>query len=243
MMEASTGFAKVRGVFSGGTSARGSAAHLKPHGESPCQQFSVCHVTAQRSFATRRLYRACYQRVIQEELQLATINSQGLDWCRFDNKQKLAGLVLSARQGKWNVCFVSDLHNSMTAVHTVCVEEYTLVVAGRVGILLDPPSARAWRLAGSKRYIVDSDRWMAITHRLHGRVYAMAAGYAPTQAYGAERAVFFEAGDELCRHLPTGACRIFGGDWNSHFGQEAEDHDWLGRHRLPTVTSGASWGL
>mmetsp|Transcript_22118 Transcript_22118/g.43107 ORF Transcript_22118/g.43107 Transcript_22118/m.43107 type:complete len:286 (+) Transcript_22118:189-1046(+) len=247
MDAARSGHARVYGVFYGGTSARSKAASHKPYGERQRKGHEVCRITAAKAVSARRLYRACHREQVHEELRIATLSVQGLCWSRLDNQQKIRGLIEAARRGKWHVCFLSDLHEGLTDVHTVCIEEFVLVVLSRgregVGILSNQAAYQARLAAGAVRYTVSSSsRWLAVPLKFHGTVYVAVGAYMPTQACGAG-SFFWTVVMSFGSLMPVGAPKICGGDWKSHFGKEAEVLWSYGKKGLSTPTAQRSWGL
>eukprot|EP00959_Pyramimonas_sp_CCMP1952_P008240 172359-Pyramimonas_sp.AAC.1 len=62
----------------------------------------------------------------------------------------------------------------------------------------------AWRATGARRFWTPlSRRWLALSLRIHGVACNCVAGYASTQRHAADRAAFFEGGDELFARLPA----------------------------------------
>jgi hypothetical protein len=234
------------GVFQGGTPGRGRAPTSKPSGSVKLTSFSVRTLPDGGYVQKRRLYRSAHQRLVHEELKLATMNCQHLNPWRTDNKLKLQQLVLEARHGNWHICMLSDLANRGNGqqLHVLCVEEFVLIIRGCVGLLLDQALAKAWQLAGAQHFCIDTcPRLLAITVKLHGQVYALGSAYVPTQAFTQERLDVFEAARGTMALLPQSISWIWGGDWNSHFGKDSVGWDWVGGHVLQTPTSALSYQL
>jgi hypothetical protein len=154
----------------------------KPHGaptRRSTEHLSVRPLSARESIPTRRMHRKCRRTVLPNELKLASLNVRGLNRRRLDNRMKLAALIAEARRGGWHCTFLSDLHTGVDTETAVCIEEYMLLVWGRVGLLMSPEFARAWRAAGSRRFSGESDRILGISFRNRDREYVCTAVYVP----------------------------------------------------------------
>jgi hypothetical protein len=84
--------------------------------------------------SNRRLYRAAHQETITNQIHIVNYNTQGWDPVRRDNILKTAGIIDSARLGKWNLAFLTELHGHDTdqrpAPEIMRLEEYTIIRFG-----------------------------------------------------------------------------------------------------------------
>ena len=64
--------------------------------------------------SNRRLYRTAHQEVITNQIHIVNYNTQGWDPVRRDNILKTTGIIDSARLGKWNLAFLTELHGHDT---------------------------------------------------------------------------------------------------------------------------------
>ena len=123
-----------------------------------CRQLSL-----KRLVPTRRTWRARSQAVLPNVINLATINTQGLDFLRLDARSKVASLVQQARQYKWHAAFLSDIHCSHEYATTLAIEEYTVILSTHVGILLSPEMSREWCASGTNVFRALGGRSIAIS--------------------------------------------------------------------------------
>lgn len=182
---------------------------------------------------------------MQDQLVLANVNVQGLSPTNSMNRHKWAGLVGAARRGGWQVTSLSELRTrDLPSLMILCVEEYVILIWGRVGLMLAPEVARAWREAGAPRHLATDGRSMCIVLRVHGVQLALGSVYAPHGGPPeAVRVAFRDALSEVILSLPRGAEKILGGDWNAHFGRDAADGVFAAGRLMPLSTSTHSWPL
>ena len=80
----------------------------------------------------------------------------GLNIFRADNREKLASLILEARENAWGLAFLADLHGGRSnEVCFVAVEEFVIIVSEKVGFLLDWHVADKWVQQGGQLEVHD----------------------------------------------------------------------------------------
>ena len=235
-------------------------AHRNVSGEFTCQgktskPYSACAdavtytvrpIQFNDVMSRRRRYRAVHKKHVSEELICAVANVQGLNYARTDNRLKLASLFEEAKRGKWDIVFLADVHVEESTETTVCcVEEYSLVLRGKVGIMMHASVVQTWRRTSAKIVVVEGcERLIAVVLSIHGREYAYAAAYAPHSSTPTSvRSRFLRDIEAMHDLLPTAAHRIYGGDWNAHMGKDSCGQLHMGKYALPTPTSPHAWDL
>ena len=195
-------------------------------------------------------HRLCRQRDLDSVLTLefATINVQGWNWQKTDDlhRDKAAGVLDSARRGKWDIACLSEMHCTWNEElqhggrnSIVALEEFIIIVGVRSAILLSPAAQQAWRARGcEKKLCADTGRFLSITLDIKGQVYSVVSGYAPTPGEPQDRIAFFEAAHTFREALPKESLQLWGGDWNSHVGRDSGGGAWqgIGKFSLTTPT-------
>jgi len=115
------------------------------------------------------------------------------------------------------------------------LEEFVLVSSGKVGILLDAPLAKLWS-TGGHRALPFHERGLSIIIPIVSHLYEFHAVYAPTSTRMLDRFEFFDTLEEHFASRPTSHTHVFGGDWNSHIGNDHESTQ-IGKFTLRTPTS------
>lgn len=87
-------------------------------------------------------------------LTFVTAILQGTTVARLGSRLNLASLVDAAREGMWDIRFLSDMHMPPEQARSlVRIEDYTLVLGGMCGIMLSASLARlVWRTGASPMY-------------------------------------------------------------------------------------------
>mmetsp|Transcript_89530 Transcript_89530/g.267050 ORF Transcript_89530/g.267050 Transcript_89530/m.267050 type:complete len:137 (+) Transcript_89530:283-693(+) len=115
----------------------------------------------------RHVYRASRQRALRSlsEITVATQNCGGIHWNVHGNADVLRGLIEFAREQKTDFLILSELENEffyaegvLTVVH---MEEFTLVMAGEVGVMMPVHVRVRWEEQG-RRMWYSGDRTLAI---------------------------------------------------------------------------------
>ena len=159
----------------------------------------------------------------------------------------LLHLVQVMRETQTDVSMLTEVAISSTwlagRVQFLAIEEFILIVRGKVGFIFSRSFFRAWQLCGEVvHYSAESDRWLAVQIKHKQRVYTFAVGYAPTQSCPdpeATRTRFFDQGSIMLERLPNSHRTICAGDFNSHLSAEAwKDNELTGKRGLRTPTSG-----
>ena len=57
------------------------------------------------------------------EIKMGTINTAGLNWQKIDNHGKLGKILDTIREKKWDVTFLSEMHNENT-LQEVYIDEF-----------------------------------------------------------------------------------------------------------------------
>ena len=108
-----------------------------------------------RSRIRKACVRECHRKTISKDMDLnvATWNTQGLNWSRTEERHvsKLMCLVAEMRSNSVDLMCLTDLHGqqddaiSVDSRYTTCmVEEFILVQCGRVGFFLSPAAVKGW---------------------------------------------------------------------------------------------------
>ena len=196
------------------------------------------------AFRTRRKWHACYDP--RRELVMGTVNVQALSWTKQSCKAELAHMVMVMRERNMALMLVSDLKTpewkfKSNQVQILCVEEYMLVIYGKVGIMLSRWLVTRWDATGRKLHFPEEgDRWIGLSVRIRGHEYLLQCGYCPTQSPPVQaRHTFWEMGTEMLQRSgrSRGKTQILGGDFNSHVGPSMRGGQGVGRHTLITPTS------
>ena len=136
--------------------------------------------------SNRRLYRAAHQETITNQIHIVNYNTQGWDPVRRDNVLKTTGIIDSARLGKWNLAFLTELHGHDTdqrpAPEIMRIEEYTIIRFGMVAFLMDQATAKMWIHGGSILHFGESNRVLGLTFRSKGHQYNCVCTYVPTSS-------------------------------------------------------------
>mmetsp|Transcript_102993 Transcript_102993/g.296578 ORF Transcript_102993/g.296578 Transcript_102993/m.296578 type:complete len:1838 (+) Transcript_102993:1524-7037(+) len=170
----------------------------------------------------RHLHRTSRLRVLGPGLlqKWGTVNTAGLDWSRTDNAEKLLSLLNFVRERSWDFAFLTELHFSTQSV--VYIEEFTLVLSGRVGILMNIAGRMAWNRAGSQvipygeRMLGVPIAWPAVAQPI-----LLVSIYSPTGVSLLELAAHYQQAYDL--HLlgrQFNMLQFWSGDWNGHVGRD-----------------------
>ena len=203
-------------------------------------------------------YRTAHARVLHTlpRLRLGVLNTQGWAWHRLDtnNVDKSDDIVQIARTQGFDFLALPDTHSEATWVSvnhkhghahtrsdnikdtTIALEEFTIITAGRVSILLSPAAVKAWQTSGAVVHRHAGGRLITLEVRIKHQNYMFIAGYAPTSNTDARRA-FFEEADDLRQITAPTTIMVWMGDWNSHVGRNSSGQPGVGRCALSTPTT------
>ena len=136
------------------SSTGGAAAHIIPavapsqvcRSSLPCMA-TLCDGKGRRRDRIRRFYRSSHQKVLQAglDLSIGSMNSRGLNWRLVAHTEKLRDVVEFSRRLRLDISVLTELHGSGSS--RIVVEEYLLIVHGRVGVLLGPAARVAHEAA------------------------------------------------------------------------------------------------
>ena len=80
---------------------------------------------------------------------MASLNCNGLDWARFDNRDKLMQLIFQQRRHNTDLRHLSELHHQYFVEDetptVVLIEEFTLAMLDRCGFMMSTPIQIMWR--------------------------------------------------------------------------------------------------
>ena len=171
------------------------------------------------------MYRASKCSAVTKTLKIATINMQGMNFLNIHARDKVAGLIEAARNGKWQLSVISDDEH----VCYYAIEEFLFVVWGKVAILMSPEISRCWRDHGaivkrmrdSGKETLDgfSHRLLTVVFKTGGTQYAFHAVYAPTGNREHHRKIFFTDLEVYTNKWRSQYKNVYAGDWNSHIGK------------------------
>ena len=193
-------------------------------------------LSLRRLVATRRTHRQRTQREIGNVLNVVTLNTQGLDFCRLDSRMKVAALIDQARRHSWHIALLSDTHgrSGPETATILAIEEYFILLSKHTSILLSPEMSREWCASGSKVWRAEGGRSIAIAVTFLDQRYVFVSNYAPhgdTPASAKE--TFFQDLDCMRQKIKqecTTTKFVMGGDWNAHFGADhGPTAEWHGR--------------
>jgi hypothetical protein len=151
--------------------------------------------SGRRADRVRYPRRVCRQAKLEGCVNVVTLNMQGWNWTNLEpgHLAKTSELVLRAREFKWDVIAMIDLHHTGDVVGTVmdarsasvALGEFILVVADRAAFLHSPAVQVAWRQASLVRKdCEDSGRISSIELEINGIDYSFVAIYVPDQSHG-----------------------------------------------------------
>lgn len=158
------------------------------------------------------------------------LNTQGLNWRLIAHAHKLRSLIQTARERKWTITMLSELHfceedrryPEDCRPQVVCIEEFALLQWCKVGFLLDCPTRMRWE-EGGRKFQTASNRIFGIQLSNDQELYTWVSIYAPVQSERAERKTFFDQLDGYLKTVPHERLCI-GGDWNGHMGNDTVQH-------------------
>eukprot|EP00959_Pyramimonas_sp_CCMP1952_P356556 7466895-Pyramimonas_sp.AAC.1 len=134
------------------------------------------------------------------------------------------------RTQSWEVLCLTELRGDISALgvrELIYVEEFTLIVAGRVGFLLSMGARIAWQSAGEK-FLFTSDRACGIVLGTEaGYTIGVASAYLPSGSGAANLDGACRSLRVLCEMLQkeVGEQYFIRGDWNAHIGRGTMNDD------------------